>query len=227
MERRIVPEVARRFDIAWTVSGLREQERSFLSDAALGFALCVAGIYLTLAWIFGSWSRPLVVVLVIPFGLVGAVWGHVWMGAPLSMFSVVGLIGMAGIIVNDAIVLITTMAAYARERALIPSLIDATCDRLRPVFLTTATTLAGFGPMLWERSTQAQFLKPTVITLFFGLGAGMLLVLVVVPTMVAVAHDISRSLVAARRLVRARLARRRGLGRGAGPRPLPVTSSAR
>jgi membrane-associated HD superfamily phosphohydrolase len=108
------------------------------------------------------------------------------------MFTVVGLIGMTGIIINDSIVLISTIDEYSKERGIIPSIIDGSVDRLRPVLLTTFTTVLGLAPLLYERSTQAQFLKPTVITLVYGLGFGLLIVLLVIPALVAMQEDIRR-----------------------------------
>ena len=213
LEDEILPALAARHDVRWRLTGLAEQERAFLADALFGFLLCVAGIYLTLAWIFASWTKPLVVVLAIPLGLVGVIWGHHWMATPLSMFSVVGLLGMAGIIINDSIVLVTTAEEYARRRAFRPALVDAAGDRLRAVFLTTATTVAGLAPLLFERSTQAQFLKPTVITLAFGLGFGMVLVLIATPAMLAIREDAARAAASARRLLRLWTSGRR-FGRG-------------
>jgi predicted RND superfamily exporter protein len=136
---------------------------------------------------------------VIPFGLVGAIYGHHFFDVPLSMFSVVGLLGMAGIIINDSIVLVSTVDEYAKDRGIIPSIIDGAADRLRPVFLTTATTVIGLAPLLSEKSQQAQFLKPTVITLTFGLGFGMFLVLMLVPAVLAIQSDVSRQVQALRR----------------------------
>ena len=170
-----------------------------LSDAFTGVVLCLAGIYVTLAWVFASWSRPMVVMAIIPFGLVGTIWGHYLWDVPLSMFSVVGLIGMVGIIINDSIVLVTTVDDYAEDRGLFPAIIDATSDRLRPVVLTTLTTVLGLAPLLYESSNQAQFLKPTVITLVYGLGFGLVLVLLVVPALLAIGHDFARNIRAARR----------------------------
>jgi hypothetical protein len=97
---------------------------------------------------------------------------------------------------------VTTIDQYAEERGLIPSIIDGATDRLRPVMLTTLTTVLGLAPLLYEQSQQAQFLKPTVITLVYGLGFGMILVLLVVPSLVAVQHDIGRPLIALRRALR-------------------------
>jgi hypothetical protein len=115
------------------------------------------------------------------------------------MFTVVGLIGMTGIIINDSIVLVTTIDEYAEERGLIPAIIDGTCDRLRPVLLTTLTTVLGLAPLLYEGSADAQFLKPTVITLVYGLGFGMVIVLLVVPAILAMQQDFAKQLTALRR----------------------------
>ena len=210
----ILPEIAATRAVAWDLGGLAEQERAFLSDALLGLIMCLVGIYLVLAWIFASWARPVVIMAVIPFGLIGAVWGHWWWEVPLSMFSVVGLIGMVGIVINDSIVLVTTADEYARDRALIPAVVDATADRLRPVLLTTLTTVLGLAPLLYETSSQAQFLRPTVITLVYGLGFGMLLVLLLVPAFLVMGHDMGRRMAALRRMLRLP-ARRRGRGVGA------------
>ena len=199
----ILPRLEQDFGISTYMSGLAEDERNFLSDAMTGLILCLVGIYLALSWVFASWSRPFVVMAIIPFGLVGAIWGHYVWDVPLSMFSVVGLIGMVGIIINDSIVLVTTVDDYASDRGLVPAIIDGAADRLRPVFLTTATTVLGLAPLLYETSKDAQFLKPTVITLTYGLGFGLLLVLLVVPSLLAIGHDIGRNYRALRAGLRA------------------------
>jgi multidrug efflux pump subunit AcrB len=199
LEEVIIPQIEERYGVATQLSGLAEQEREFLDDAMTGFILCLLGIYLVLAWIFASWTRPMVVMAIIPFGLVGAIYGHVLWDVPLSMFTVVGLIGMTGIIINDSIVLVTTIDEYAEQRGLIPAIIDGTCDRLRPVLLTTLTTVLGLAPLLYEGSADAQFLKPTVITLVYGLGFGMVIVLLVVPAILAMQQDFAKQLTALRR----------------------------
>lgn len=202
LQEEILPDIASRSQVEWRLSGLSEQEDDFLNDARTGLVLCLAGIYLVLAWIFASWTRPLVVMAIIPFGLVGTIWGHYMWNVPLSMFTVVGLLGMTGIIINDSIVLVTTIDEYAETRGLIPSIIDGAADRLRPVMLTTLTTVLGLAPLMYESSQQAQFLKPTVITLVYGLGFGMFLVLLVVPALVAIQQDAARPLTALRRAVK-------------------------
>ncbi|MBL4916179.1 efflux RND transporter permease subunit [Tabrizicola sp. DMG-N-6] len=206
VQRALVEEILPRIEADYGVTtrerGLAEQQRDFLGDAQLGLILCLLGIYLVLAWVFASWSRPFVVMSVIPFGLTGALWGHLWWDVPLSLFSVVGLIGMTGIIINDSIVLITTIDEYSARRGLYPAIVAAVRDRLRPVLLTTLTTVLGLAPLLYERSSQAEFLKPTVITLVYGLGFGMVLVLVLVPAVLAIQMDIGKRLRALRRAAR-------------------------
>ncbi|MAC80304.1 MAG: acriflavine resistance protein B [Rhodobacteraceae bacterium] len=203
IEEDILPRIAEENQVEWRISGLSEQEDEFLANARTGFILSLTGIYLSLAWVFSSWTRPIVVMAIIPFGLVGTIWGHYIWGVPMSMFTIVGLLGMTGIIINDSIVLVTTIDEYAEDRGLLPSIIDGTADRLRPVLLTTATTVLGLAPLLYESSVQAQFLKPTVITLCYGLGFGMVLVLLVVPALIAIQRDVARPFAALRRVLKA------------------------
>ncbi|MEF3046411.1 efflux RND transporter permease subunit [Pseudotabrizicola sp. L79] len=201
----VLPQIAQDFGVETRQGGLVQQEREFLGDATMGMILCLIGIYICLAWIFASWSRPLVVMSVIPFGLIGAIWGHYVWDVPMSLFSVVGLIGMSGIIINDSIVLVSTIDEYSEKRGLFPAIVDGVADRFRPVLLTTATTVLGLAPLMYETSSQASFLKPTVVTLVYGLAFGMVLVLVLVPALMAVQSDVGR-------MVRSL---RRGLQRGA------------
>ncbi|MBT8475682.1 MAG: efflux RND transporter permease subunit [Alphaproteobacteria bacterium] len=203
LEEEFLPAIEARYGVATELAGLAEQEDRFLRDALTGLILCLAGIYLTLAWVFSSWSRPLIVISIVPFGLVGTIYGHHLWDVPLSMFSVVGLIGMVGIIINDSIVLVTTVDEYAEKRGIVPAIIDGAADRLRPVLLTTLTTVLGLTPLLYETSQQAQFLKPTVITLVYGLGFGLVLVLLVVPALLAAQQDIAGQIASVRRVWRA------------------------
>lgn len=204
LETEILPTIASERQVEYRLSGLSEQEGDFLNDARTGLILALLAIYLVLSWVFASWTRPLVVMSVIPFGLVGTIYGHAAWDVPLSMFTVVGLLGMTGIIINDSIVLVTTIDEKAQDRGLIPSIVDGAADRLRPVFLTTATTVLGLVPLLYEQSSQAQFLKPTVITLVYGLGFGMFLVLLIVPSLIAIQSDLARLTQTARRGLRFR-----------------------
>ena len=202
LQQEILPQVARTFDVTWSQGGLAEQQRDFLNEALIGFGLCLGGIFAALAWVFGSWTRPFIILLVIPFGLIGAIWGHYLHAIPLSMFSVVGLIGMAGIIINDSIVLLTTIDEEMTRKDALSAIVEGTTQRLRAVLLTTLTTVGGLTPLLLEQSRQALFLKPTVITLAYGLGFGVVLVLLVTPALAMIQHDIAIRLKSMRRLLR-------------------------
>ncbi|MEM9715011.1 MAG: efflux RND transporter permease subunit [Pseudomonadota bacterium] len=197
----VLPALAAEHGISHRLSGQAEEEARFLNEAFMGFLLCLLGIFLTLAWVFQSWTRPIVVMAIIPFGFIGAIIGHHVFDVPLSMFSIIGLIGMTGIIINDSIVLITTIDEFSENRSLKHALIDAVCNRFRPVLLTTLTTVLGLVPLLFEKSQQAQFLKPTIITLSFGLAVGMFIILLIVPALVMVQRDVGSVLRSARRLM--------------------------
>lgn len=197
----ILPEIADRYGLDWDLGGLAVQEQDFLSEAIVGFLLCILGIYLVLGWVFGSWATPLVVMSVIPFGLIGAVWGHAQFGIAMSLFTVIGLIGMSGIIINDAIVLVTTIQDYARTRPILVAAVDGARDRLRPILLTTLTTVLGLGPLMFEESRQSLFLKPTVVTLVYGLSVGFFIVLAMIPSLMVIQDDISRAMKSLRRVL--------------------------
>lgn len=205
----LLPQLAAEFDVQSEQGGLAEQEQSFLSEASIGFGLCLAGIYLTLCWIFASWTRPLVIMIIIPFGAIGMIWGHYLHSIPLSMFSVVGFIGMAGIIINDSIVLVTAIDEHAEKSPFREAVINGVCDRLRAVVLTSATTVFGLLPLLFETSRQAQFLLPTVVTLAYGLGVGLFIVLLLTPALLTIQQDFGRFVSSGRRLFNHGLRRRK------------------
>jgi multidrug efflux pump subunit AcrB len=204
LQDELLPELATRYNLDWDLSGLAVQESSFLTDAFYGFLLCVIGIYLILGWILGSWTEPLIVVAVIPFGLIGTVLGHAQFDLAMSLFTVIGLIGMSGIIINDAIVLVTTVQDYARTRPIAAAAIDGARERLRPILLTTLTTVLGLAPLMYESSRQALFLKPTVVTLVYGLSVGFFVVLLVVPSLLVMRDDMGIALRSLRRLATGR-----------------------
>ncbi|QPM92246.1 efflux RND transporter permease subunit [Pseudooceanicola algae] len=202
LQSTILPRISGTYGLGYRFEGLAEQEQAFLSEAAIGFGICLLGIYMTLALVLGSWLRPLTIMSVVPIGATGVIWGHWIWDMPMSIFSVVGMIGMSGIIVNDSIVLVSAFTEKLPTRATIPAVIDATAERLRPVLLTTLTTVLGLAPLLFERSTQAEFLKPMVVTLVYGLGLGFFIVLLVIPSLVGIRHDLGKALRSARRMVR-------------------------
>ena len=161
----------------------------------MGAAIGLVTIYIILAWVFASFARPVVVMLIIPFGLIGAVYGHWLLGFDLSVLSLIALVGLAGIVVNDSIILVTTIdERIGAGEGLHDAIVNGSADRLRAVILTSATTIGGLLPLLFERSFQAQFLIPMALTITFGLMVTTILVLVVVPALIAVQSDIARAL---------------------------------
>jgi multidrug efflux pump subunit AcrB len=158
-------------------------------------------IYIVLAWVFAGYARPLIVMVIIPFGIVGVVLGHLIMGQSLTMLSLVGLLGLSGIIVNDSIILVSRAdERVAAGESMQEAAAGAARDRLRAVVLTSLTTIGGLTPLMFETSIQAQFLLPMAITIVFGLAMATFLVLLLVPVVYAILADIHsmRSLVPSR-----------------------------
>ncbi|MCB1462432.1 MAG: efflux RND transporter permease subunit [Nitratireductor sp.] len=161
--------------------------KSLLRNLLVG----LVGVYLVLAFQFRSFIQPVAVFVAIPLGIVGVVWGHLALGLELSMPSLVGLATLAGVVVNDSILL----AEFFKQRFetnsdVLEAGISAVRDRFRAIFLTSLTTVAGLGPLLFEQSTQAQFLRPIVASLAFGLTGATLLALFVTPAVFAILHDL-------------------------------------
>ena len=178
------------FDIEF--KGRSEERRETFADMGMGAVIGLAGIYIILAWVFASYVRPLVVMAIIPMGFVGAVVGHYLLGYNLTILSLMALIGLSGIVVNNSIILVTTIERRRVNQPLFESIIDGSCDRLRAIILTSLTTIGGLSPLLFERSLQAQFLIPMALTIVFGLAGATLLVLFVVPSLMAVQDDFRR-----------------------------------
>lgn len=200
----ILPDISTRFGVDWSLGGLAEHERDFFAAAAIACALALMAIYTVLAWALGSWTRPLTVMLVIPLGLIGAVWGHWVHGAPISMFSIVGLVAMVALLVNGALAMITAIDERSPRQDMIGAIVDGTGDRLRAIFLMTASTVGALAPLLVGAGRGALFLKPAAITLTYGLGVGMLLALIVIPAILAIQHDMAMSLKSLRRFAAVR-----------------------
>ena len=199
LRQEILPTLAARHNLDWDLGGLAVQEEGVLTEAFWGFLLCLLGIYLVLGWILGSWTLPLVVLAVVPFGLIGTVWGHADFGLAMSLFTIIGLIGLSGIIVNDAIILVTTVQRYARDHDIAAAAVQGAKDRLRPILLTTLTTVLALAPLMFEASRQALFLKPTVVTLVYGLSVGFFVALLLIPSLLVIRADIAAALRTTRR----------------------------
>jgi len=183
-------DIARRHDLRYDFGGRAEEQAETFADMRIGASVGLAMIYVILAWVFASYVRPLVVMCIIPVGLVGAVLGHWLLGYELTILSLFALIGLSGIVINDSIILVTTIDARRRTQPILDAIVDGSCDRFRAVLLTSTTTIGGLAPLMFERSLQAQFLVPMAVTIVFGLALATVLVLAVVPALVAVQEDV-------------------------------------
>ena len=184
--------IADRHGVDVSFKGRSEERQETFADMGIGVLIGLAGIYIILAWAFASYVRPIVVMAIIPMGFVGTVFGHWLLGFNLTILSLVALIGLAGIVVNNSIILVTTIEWRAETQPLREAIVAGVCDRLRAIILTSATTIGGLSPLLFEKSLQAQFLIPMALTIVFDLGCAALLVLFVVPALMAVQDDLRR-----------------------------------
>jgi multidrug efflux pump subunit AcrB len=189
--------VVARHGVSNTFGGRAEEQAEAFSDLTLATAAAMSVIYIILAWVFGSYFRPLAVMAIIPFGLVGAVFGHWALGFPLTIMSLIGLLGLAGILVNDSIILVSRLdERMKRGETVAVAATGASRDRLRAVLLTSLTTIGGLLPLIYETSIQAQFLVPMAVTIVFGLGFSTVLVLFLVPALIGIGEDIRSALAA-------------------------------
>ena len=187
LKQNTLPELEQRHGVRFSFEGRQADQRETLSDMKRGAILALVLIYLVLAWVFGSYGWPLLVMMIIPFGLVGAIWGHTLMNIDLTILSMFGFFGLAGIVVNNSIILVV-FYKQIRADGLSPeqAVVEAACQRLRAVLLTSLTTIAGLTPLLFETSLQAQFLIPMATSIAFGLAFATLLVLFLVPALLMI-----------------------------------------
>jgi len=183
--------LAEKYGLQYRFAGKAEEQAQTFGDMKIGAVTGLALIYIILAWVFGSYWLPLSVMAIIPFGMIGVSFGHLLMGYDLTFLSMVGMLGLSGILVNDSIVLISTIDRRQQEGMdLHQAIIQGSSERLRAVLLTSFTTIGGLTPLMFETSLQAQFLIPMAITIVFGLAIATALVLVIVPSLVAIGADI-------------------------------------
>ncbi|MCU7799514.1 MAG: efflux RND transporter permease subunit [gamma proteobacterium symbiont of Lucinoma myriamae] len=191
LEEKILPELKQKYWIDYSLEGRAADQKETMSDMKLGGALGLTLIYIVLAWVFSSYGWPLVVMAIIPFGLVGALWGHWIQGIDLTLLSIFGFFGLSGIVVNDSIILVTFYKRLRDKGMLVKdALIEASVQRLRAVLLTSLTTIAGLLPLLFETSLQAQFLIPMAVSIAFGLAFATVLVLIIIPVFLSIHESI-------------------------------------
>lgn len=193
LEADHLPALRAAFGIETSMRGMAETQQKAFGDLGLGAIIALSTIYVILALVFQNWSQPLLVMLIIPFGFIGAVLGHWLLGFQFAFLSMIGLLGLSGILVNGSIVLVDRYNERISEGEDHESAaVSSSVDRFRAVLLTSLTTIGGMAPLMMEKSLQAQFLIPIAITLSFGLAVAALVILFVVPAMLGIADDLGR-----------------------------------
>jgi len=192
LESDVLPELTERFPgLAYGWEGRQQDMQESTSSLFNGLILALFAIYALLAVPFRSYYQPIVVMIAIPFGIVGAVLGHIIMGYALSLMSMMGIVALCGVVVNDSLVLID----YANRRrhdgaSAMEAIHQAGGRRFRPILMTTLTTFGGLAPMIFETSRQARFMIPMAISLGFGILFATTITLVIVPCLYLMAEDV-------------------------------------
>ncbi|MEM8920897.1 MAG: efflux RND transporter permease subunit, partial [Pseudomonadota bacterium] len=189
-----LPELRDRYPgLETSESGAGEREEAFISEAMILQVVAIVVMYIVLAVAFGSYWQPLLIMTAIPFAVAGAVFGHLFFGIPMALFSVFGVAAAAGVVINDNLVLVDYLNKCRRSGAgAVQAVVEAGVMRFRPVLLTSLTTFVGILPMIADRSVQAQFLKPMVVSLGCAVVFALFISLLLVPALYAIGVEIKR-----------------------------------
>ena len=192
LEKEFFPEMRSKYPgISISQSGEIEQRKKSMSSLIEGFFFSIIFIYILIAIPLKSYAKPLIIMAVIPFGIIGALLGHYMMGIPVSILSVFGILALSGVVVNDSLVLVCRINDLREEGV---SLLDACrlagADRFRAILLTSLTTFLGLAPLLLEKEVQAQFLKPMAASLAFGILFATLITLLLLPALMVIGKEI-------------------------------------
>jgi multidrug efflux pump subunit AcrB len=192
LERSVLPRLLADYpSVRYSLVGEQEQQRETLQGLGRGFAIALFVIYGLLAIPFRSYIQPMIIMAAIPFGLIGAVWGHAIMGQNLAIMSVFGIVALTGVVINDSLVLVDFINRRHEEGASLREAIRlGGAARFRAILLTSLTTFAGLTPLLLERSVQAQFLVPMAISLAFGVLFATVITLLLVPALFSIVEDL-------------------------------------
>ncbi len=191
LEEEVLPQLKERYHgLSISYEGRQADLAESMRGLGKGLLLAMMMIYLLLAIPFRSYSQPAIIMISIPFGMIGAIIGHVMMGYSLSIMSLFGVVALSGVVVNDSLVMIDFANRRCRE-GMTPhdAILAAGVQRFRPILLTTLTTFCGLGPMIFETSRQARFLIPMAISLGFGILFATLIALILVPVLYMVVED--------------------------------------
>jgi len=191
IDTNILPEILSKYpSVSVSYEGQNREAEKLTSSAQKVFPVILFLIYAVIAFTFRSYSQPLLLMLMIPFSIIGVAWGHFLHGFPVNILSLLGIIALIGIMVNDGLVLIGKFNRYLRDgMPFDTALIEAGKSRFRAIFLTSLTTIAGIAPLLLEKSRQAQFLKPMAISIAYGIFIATFLTLLVLPLLLSLTNS--------------------------------------
>ena len=194
LNAEIFPKLASHYPgLSFSYQGRQADRTESIQSLLRGLLIALVIIFAMLAIPLNSYVQPLIIMVAIPFGLVGAVIGHIIMGYSLSVLSLFGIVALSGVVVNDSLVLIDMANRYRKENLLASDAIHkAALQRFRPIMLTTLTTFGGLAPMIFEQSRQARFLIPMAISLGYGIVFATVITLVIVPSVYLIVDDIRR-----------------------------------
>ena len=189
----ILPSLKQQYPgLSFSFAGHQKEMRNSLSSLRTGSFLALFGIYALLAIPFKSYVQPLIIMISIPFGIIGAILGHIIMGYSLSINSIFGVVALSGVVVNDSLILIDFANRMVRNGTSVKKAVwMAGIQRFRPILLTTVTTFGGLMPMITETSFQARMMIPMAISLGFGVLFSTVIILVLVPSLYVVVEDIT------------------------------------
>ncbi|MFB9054311.1 efflux RND transporter permease subunit [Formosa undariae] len=192
IKKTTIPELQSKYPtISASFEGQNREAQKLTSSLSSAGTVILLLIYITIAFTFRSYSQPLLLLLLVPFSLTAVAWGHWLLGFPVNVLSLLGIIALLGIMVNDGLVLIGKFNSNLKEgMSFDMALSDAGKSRFRAIFLTSLTTIAGLAPLLLEKSRQAQFLKPMAISISFGIGYATILTLLVLPLFLSFSNSI-------------------------------------
>jgi multidrug efflux pump subunit AcrB len=180
--------------VHYSLEGEQRDQMESVNALFRGFAVALFAIYAMMAIPFRSYSQPLIVMTAVPFGIVGAIWGHIFLGLDVSLLSLCGVIALAGISVNDSLVLVSFMNSHREEIGNTrQAVVQAGVTRFRPILLTSLTTAAGITPLMLEKSVQAQFLVPMAVALAFGVLFSTFITLGLVPALYVILEDVQKA----------------------------------
>ncbi len=192
LQQNFLPDLQARYpDISFNFKGEVENGTETKLSILQGFGLGAFGVFLLLSLQFRNYREPLIVMINIPLALIGAIWGHFIMGLDFTLPSMIGFVSLAGVVVNDSILLVEFVKYRVQEgMSLHAAAKQAVHDRFRAIFLTSVTTIAGMTPLLFETSTQALILVPLVTSIVFGMVTSTVLIMLVLPAMYAIMEDV-------------------------------------